>query len=64
MLLWLYIVVRIVINEVNVHTPFIDSIRFISIWEMGAFAFGLGFLSMFLYLALWGKFDCDNMKPR
>ena len=30
---------------------------------MGAFAFGLGFLSLFFYLALWVKFDFKNRTP-
>ncbi len=57
MLLWLYIVIRIAVNGVDVHWPFVDSIQSISISDVGAFAFGLSFLSMFLYLAVWGNFD-------
>jgi hypothetical protein len=56
MLLWLYIVVRIVISGVDVHYPFVDSIPAISISAMGVFAFGLSFLCTFIYLAIWGGF--------
>lgn len=64
LLLWLYIVVRIVVNGVDVHWPFVDSIQYISVSEMGAFAFGLFSLSMFIYLAVWGNFDKQNKIPR
>lgn len=62
-LFWLYILVRIIVNGVDVHWPFVDSIQFISISAIGAFAFGLSFLSMFLYLALWGKSGWNNKTP-
>jgi hypothetical protein len=57
LLLWLYIVVRIVVSGVDVHWPFVDSVPAISISAMGAFAFGLSFLCTFVYLALWGNLD-------
>ena len=59
-LLWLYILVRIIVSGVDVHYPFVDSIQFISISATGVFAFGLSFLSMFLYLAIWGKSGWNN----
>jgi hypothetical protein len=55
LMLWLYIVARIVISGVDVHWPFVDSIQFISISEMGIFTFGLSFLSMIVYFTYWGK---------
>lgn len=55
-LLWLYIVFRVIVNGVDVHWPFVDSVPGISVSAMGAFAFGLSFLSMLGYLWLWGRF--------
>ena len=55
-LLWLYIVLRVVVNGVDVHYPFLDSVRSISISAMGVFSFFVFFVSMFLYLWLWGPF--------
>jgi hypothetical protein len=55
-LLWLYIVVRVVINGVDPPAPFLGSVPSLSFSALGAFAFGLSFLSMFLYLWLWGRF--------
>lgn len=57
LLVWLYIVARIVVNGVDVHWPFVDSVPSISISAMGAFAFGLFCLSTFVYLWLWAPFD-------
>jgi hypothetical protein len=57
MLLWLYVVTRAVVNGANLNTPFIDAFPAISIWETGAFAFTLAFITTFIYIALWGDFD-------
>ncbi len=57
LLTWLYIVVRIVVNRVDVHWPFVDSVPSISVSAMGAFSFSLFCLSTFLYLWLWARFD-------
>src|SRR5213594_4329594 len=62
-LLWLYIVARIIVNQVDVHMPFVDSVPSLSFSAMGAFAFGLSFLSMFIYLWLWGRFDRRSPPP-
>ncbi len=56
-LVWLYIVVRVVLNGVDVHWPFVDSIPSVSISAVGAFTFLVFVLSMFLYLWLWHRFD-------
>lgn len=61
LLLWLYIVVRIVVNGVDVHTAFVDSIPGVSFSAVGVFSFGLSFLGMFTYLWIWGRFD--RMRP-
>ena len=57
MLAWLYVVLRIVINGVDMSTPFIDAFPIFNIWQTGAIAFVLAFLSVFVYLSLWGNFD-------
>jgi hypothetical protein len=56
LLLWLYVVARIVVDDVDAHEPFVDNVRSVSFQAVGAFAFVLSFLSMFLYLWLWGRF--------
>lgn len=62
-LLWAYILIRIIVNGVDVHWPFVDSIQRISISAVGAIAFGLSFLSMFVYLGLWGMPRWNNKMP-
>ncbi len=57
LLVWLYVVARVVVNVVDVHWPFVDSVPSISVSAMGAFSFGLFCVSMFAYLWLWGRFD-------
>jgi len=64
LLLWLYIVARIVVNGVDVHTPFVDSVPSVSFSALGAFAFGLSSLSMFVYLWIWGSFGRTNLVQR
>ena len=56
-LMWLYIVLRVVFNGVDVHWPFVDSVPSVSISAVGAFSFSVFVVSMFLYLWLWGWFD-------
>ena len=53
-LLWLYIILRIVFNHVNVMSAFIDRIP-ISFWVLGGFSFVVSFLCMFVYVWLWGR---------
>lgn len=53
-LAWLYIVLRIIVNRVDPRTPFVNSAPSISFISLGAFSFGLAFLSVFVYLWLWG----------
>ncbi len=55
-LLWLYIVLRIVFNHVDMGADFIYGMR-PTFWELGAFSFAVSFLSTFVYLWLWGRFD-------
>lgn len=62
-LLWFYIVVRVVVNHVDPPTPFVNSVPSLSFSALGAFAFGLSFLSTFVYLWLWGRFGRNPMIP-
>jgi hypothetical protein len=55
LMLWLYIVARVVISGVDVHYPFVDSIQSISISEMGAASFLLSFVCLVIYMTFWGK---------
>ncbi len=54
-LLWLYIMLRIVFDGVDVHYPFIDRFPSISITMVGVGTFGLAFICMLTYLTLWGN---------
>ena len=63
-LLWLYIVLRIVVNNIDPPEPFLPGMRSPSFLTVGAFAFGLSFLSLLAYLWLWGKFDRASGIPR
>lgn len=62
-LVWLYIAFRVIVNGVDVHYPFVDSVRFISISAVGTFSFGGAFLSTFVYLWLWGRFRGMPLAP-
>lgn len=59
-LLWLYIVLRVVINHVDPPSSFLNSFPSVSVSAVGAFAFGLSALCMFVYLWLWGWFRRDT----
>jgi surface polysaccharide O-acyltransferase-like enzyme len=54
-LAWLYVVLRIVVSRVDLSTPFIDKIPFISIWVFGMMMFIVSFVAMFVYLAVWWR---------
>lgn len=55
-LVWLYIVLRVVVNGVDPPSAFFNSIPHVSFSMVGTFAFFVFFASMFLYLWLWGRF--------
>jgi hypothetical protein len=55
LMLWLYIVARVVISGVDVHYPFLDSIPSISISALGAASFLASFISMAIYFTFWGR---------
>jgi hypothetical protein len=62
-LLWLYIVLRVVFNHVNVMSPFIYRIPSLSFWVLGAWSFAMGFACTFVYLWLWGRFGRSSAFP-
>ncbi len=62
-LLWLYIVMRIVFNHVDLRSPFIDRIPSLSFWVLGAISFVVSFLSVLIYIWLWGPFSRATMIP-
>jgi hypothetical protein len=62
-LLWLYIVLRVVFNDVNVMSPFIYRIPSLSFWVLGAWSFAMGFACTFAYLWLWGPFGRSSGFP-
>ena len=45
LLVWLYIVVRIVVSEVNMNNPFIDGIPG-NFWQWGIIAFTISYICM------------------
>jgi hypothetical protein len=55
-LAWVYVVLRVVVNKVDPPSPFVPGIRFPTFFDVGAFAFGLSFLSLLVYLWLWSPF--------
>ena len=55
-LLWLYIILRVVFNHVNVMSPFIYRVPSLSFWVLGVYAFSLSFVCTLVYLWLWGRF--------
>ena len=61
-LLWLYIILRIVFNHVNVMSAFIDRIP-ISFWVLGAFSFVVSFLCMLVYVWFWGRSVRTTLVP-
>jgi hypothetical protein len=62
-LLWLYIVLRVVFNHVDVMPPFIYRIPSLSFWVLGAWSLAMGFACTFVYLWLWGPFGRSSGFP-
>jgi hypothetical protein len=54
LLLWLYLVARIILNKVNVFANVIYFVPYLSFWILGAISFTLSFTCLFVYLAVWG----------
>ena len=54
LLLWFYIVLRIVFRNVIMTNPFIGSFPFFSFYSLGVFSFALSFVSLLIYLTMWG----------
>jgi hypothetical protein len=60
MLLWLYVVGRLVFSGVDVTYPFLDSVPGISIAAVGIAAFVVSFACTLVYLTLWGRFGMTD----
>jgi hypothetical protein len=54
LLLWLYVVGRLVFAGVDITYPFLDSVPGISIALVGVVSFVVSFLCALLYLTIWG----------
>jgi len=54
---------RILLNGVDVNKPFVAAVPSISFFELGAFTFAVSFVSMFLYLWLWGGLARGPIAP-
>jgi hypothetical protein len=54
LLLWLYIVARIVVNKVEMSDLFIDYVPHFTFLNVGVLSFVLSFVCMLTYLSLWG----------
>ncbi len=50
LLVWLYVVSRIIVNHVPLNSPFIDAIPFLTFTVLGIIAFVLSMIFMFMYL--------------
>lgn len=51
-LFWIYIVLRIVFDNVGVFDLFIDGVPYFSFWITGIWAFLIGFISLVAYLSI------------
>jgi hypothetical protein len=54
LLLWLYIVMRVLGEDVLLFMSFIDFIPWLLFWQLGAMSFLLSAACMLTYLFLWG----------
>jgi hypothetical protein len=54
LLLWLYIVARITTKGDLLFDRFIESIPYLTFYTLGMISFALSFISLFIYLAVWG----------
>ena len=54
LLLWFYIVLRIVFNNVPMFNRFIGSLPFLTFYSLGVISFALSFVSLTIYLTVWG----------
>jgi hypothetical protein len=55
LLAWIYVAARILTNDDVVFEPFIYTIPWLSFWELGAAAFIISSVCMFVYLYIWGS---------
>lgn len=57
LLLWVYIVMRIVFSNVHMSSVFIDGIPNITFLNLGIFSFCLSFASLIIFVTFWGRRD-------
>jgi hypothetical protein len=53
-MVWLYVAARIITYDYIVFDPFVWAIPWLSFGELGAFAFTVSSICMFIYLYIWG----------
>jgi hypothetical protein len=62
-LLWLYTTLRVLVNGINPPEPFFPGVRSVSFLTVGVLSFGVSFMSMLVYLWLWGRFRGMPLAP-
>jgi hypothetical protein len=55
LLLWFYIVLRILVNRVPLFNSFIQGLPFFSFFNLGILSFVTSFVALVVYLTLWGS---------
>jgi len=63
-LLWVYTSLRVIVDGIDPPEPFLPGFRSLSFLAVGVLSFGVAFLSMFVYLWLWGRFGERAPIPR
>jgi hypothetical protein len=58
LLLWFYIVLRIIVGRVDPNNLFINSVPYLTFAILGMISFSLSFISLFVYLVL--NYDPEN----
>ena len=62
LLLWLYIVARIIISRVSVYSRFLDPVPFFTFITLGIISFAVSFICLIVYLAIWGFTENNTSK--
>jgi len=55
LLLWFYVVLRIVFSHVNLYSRFIDFVPFFNFLNLGILSFLLSFAACVIYLTFWER---------
>jgi hypothetical protein len=55
LLLWFYVTLRVVFDRVSLTNRFIDYIPFFTFLNTGILSFVISFVSLLVYLMVWGK---------